>query len=287
MNFDVTIAKVLSYIETNLTHKITLEDIADVAGLSEYYFHRTFLSFLNIPPMEYIRKRRLSEAANDLLNTRKSILEIARIYQFESQESFTRAFYKQHAVNPGKLRRNKGPVAFFLPQSINNKICIIKKGVSMKPRIETHEAMNVVGLHCRTCQKNNTVPQLWDDFFKKYEILKDICDTSRSFGVCYYENMDNFDEETDFSYLAGFPLINENSTIPEGIESRIVPAAKYAIFEHKGSLETLNQTYENIFAKWLNENGLECDMKDQLELYDCRFKFGKDDSIMEIWIAVK
>lgn len=69
---------------------------------------------------EYIRKRRLSCAAHDLLITSKRIIDIAVEYQFQSQESFTRAFKKMFGITPGKYRKSRNCVKLFQKVNVIN-----------------------------------------------------------------------------------------------------------------------------------------------------------------------
>lgn len=107
MNYDVYIKKSIEYIEHNLNKKIDLKDLADNVFLSKYHFHRIFHSIVGEPVAKYIRKRRLMEAANDLINTDDKIIDIAFKYQFSSQEVFTKDFKKLYGVPPREFRRTK------------------------------------------------------------------------------------------------------------------------------------------------------------------------------------
>lgn len=94
----------LDYIEMNLCEEITLDEVSKVVGFSKFYFHRIFQREVGISLYDYIRKRRLASAASALLNTNMSILDIALIYHFESQEAFTRAFKSVYQLPPGRYR---------------------------------------------------------------------------------------------------------------------------------------------------------------------------------------
>lgn len=67
----------LNYIETNLSEELSLDEIANAAGFSKFYFNRTFQSDIGMPVYDYIRKRRLANAASLLLSTDVSIIDIA------------------------------------------------------------------------------------------------------------------------------------------------------------------------------------------------------------------
>ncbi|OCA97004.1 helix-turn-helix transcriptional regulator [Clostridium beijerinckii] len=107
MNYDACIKKSIEYIENNLNKKIQLKELADKAFLSKYHFHRVFHSVVGEPVAEYIRKKRLEKAANELLTTENKIIDIALKYQFSNQESFTKAFKKLYGIPPKEFRKNK------------------------------------------------------------------------------------------------------------------------------------------------------------------------------------
>ncbi len=110
MKYDICIKKSIEYIENNLNKKIELQEIANKAFLSKYHFHRVFHATIGESVAEYIRRRRLIEAANELLNTEHKIIDIALNYQFSTQESFTKAFKKFYGIPPKEFRKNKANV---------------------------------------------------------------------------------------------------------------------------------------------------------------------------------
>ena len=99
------INQALVYLETHLTAPATVERAAAEAGYSRHHFSRTFLALTGLTPVGYLRKRRLSEAARELVTTSKRILDIALDYQFGSQEAFTRSFRQEFGVSPGFYRQ--------------------------------------------------------------------------------------------------------------------------------------------------------------------------------------
>ncbi|WP_100331942.1 helix-turn-helix domain-containing protein [Bacillus xiapuensis] len=99
------IKKIILFVEENLHEPLTLEKVAAQSNFSKYHFHRIFQSSVGMTVTEYIRLRRLSNASSALLYSNERILDIALYYQFESQESFTRAFKEVYKLPPGKYRR--------------------------------------------------------------------------------------------------------------------------------------------------------------------------------------
>ena len=78
---------------------ISVDDIARESDYSLSHFTRLFMGLTGKTPGAYLRKRRLEEAARDILAGKK-ILDTALDYHFSSQEAFTRSFKMQYNVTP-------------------------------------------------------------------------------------------------------------------------------------------------------------------------------------------
>jgi AraC family transcriptional regulator len=81
-------------------------------------------------------------------------------------------------------------------------------------------------------------------------------------------------------------VVKDDSTVPDGMEYREISSQLVAVFTHIGSLETLSETYDYIYDKWLPESEYKLITADEIEWYDSRFKFGEDDSQMDIHIPI-
>lgn len=94
----------LEWIERNLHRRIYLEDVAFVSNFSKFHFHRIFQNTINMSVDDYVRMRRLSIAAVNLIHSDARIIDIALDAQFNSQEAFSRAFKKTYFLSPGEYR---------------------------------------------------------------------------------------------------------------------------------------------------------------------------------------
>ena len=103
------------YIEAHLNEPITLVQLARAAGYSPYHAAHLFSSALGISPLRYIRRLRLSQAAQAIRDQDEAILQIAFDFQFDSHEGFTKAFAKQFGMSPREYRRNTPAIALFRP----------------------------------------------------------------------------------------------------------------------------------------------------------------------------
>lgn len=158
----------------------------------------------------------------------------------------------------------------------------------MEPKIIEFNETKVIGMKCTTTLINNTIPQLWDDYMKRFPEIPNKSSERVCYGICLPMEWDcqKDGDHTPFDYLAAHPVTSLEE-IPEGMIAHIIPPGKYATFIHRGPLDNLGETYENIFSKWMRDYELEYDKREQLEVYDHRFKFGHPDSILEILVPVK
>ena len=96
---------VKEYIEDNLDSELSLAELADVAGMSKYYFSRLFKKSEGLPPYEYVLRRR-AEAGKQLLSkTDLSIAQIALKTGFSSQSHFGKHFRRHIGDTPATYRK--------------------------------------------------------------------------------------------------------------------------------------------------------------------------------------
>lgn len=107
------ISKVIDYIEERLTteENLDLDKIADIANYSKFHLHRMFSNIVGCTIHQYIQKRRLTEAARQLVYTNKSIIDISLNSGYETQQSFTLAFKRLYGESPQAYRKRQD----FLP----------------------------------------------------------------------------------------------------------------------------------------------------------------------------
>ena len=101
------IEQILEYIEKNYEGTITLEQMAEAAGISKFYFCRMFRKVTGATPVEYINLVRLIHVQNLLEKTNLSVEEIAQKTGLSSSTNLARIFKKMYDISPLKFRKVK------------------------------------------------------------------------------------------------------------------------------------------------------------------------------------
>ena len=282
MNLLDSMNEVIQYIERNLGEKIDYAEVARVAGCSQWYLQRMFMSITDVSISEYIRRRRLTLAAFDLINSNQSILDIAVKYGYQSSDAFTRAFKALHLVTPSKARENGIPLKSYAPITF---ILSIKGVAAMNYKIQENEAMRVVGVKQWFPTIDNgqmkEIPKIWDEFPKeKMQQLKSLSESGEIIGVCADMYNDGFD------YWIG---VITHKPCPEDMCETIIPASTWAIFQAIGPIRPLPNSMQDmwgrIYSEWFPNSGYQQAEVPELEWYgngDCM----ADDYKCEIWIPI-
>jgi AraC family transcriptional regulator len=112
--------KVQDFIENNLNCRITFRKTGEVCGYSPWHCIRVFRSVTGMNPNEYIKARRLCEAAKILKEENRKVVDVAFDFMFDSHEGFTRAFSKEFGISPVKARNNKQELKLFMPGRVRD-----------------------------------------------------------------------------------------------------------------------------------------------------------------------
>lgn len=284
------IQRAVDYIEDHLNDDLEVDSIAKVAGFSRWHFQIVFSAAVGDSLKEYIRTRRLTKAMMEL-GTDKRILEIALDAGFESQESFTRAFKAMYKLTPGEARK------LGIHLSHNKKLRITLEyldhlygGINMEPVLKTLPEILVIGMSgrfisVRSPEKNNmmVIPKLWQSYMPRRHEIKNT-KSYADMGICFPVSDKSHPEEC--GYIAGAEVTSLDE-IPEGMTGLSVPASEYAVFTHKGVLDTIEHTMNYIYGSWLPKSGRKLKMAPDIEMYGPKFKLNHPDSELEIYIPIE
>jgi AraC family transcriptional regulator len=281
-----SLQQTLDTIERRLDQDLSIEELAQQAYMSMFHFQRTFSLVLGIGIGEYIRNRRLSVAAEQLAAKKIKVIDAALIYGYDSPESFTRAFFKFHGINPSQAAKDPSMLRRFLPMKI--KISI-EGGNMMNVRIEERSAFTIAGvkwtLNINDLTNHQQISQHWTAF-NRSEKPQRFCAQSvgdpifnGSFlGVC----VDNKDKKT-FDYWIASALSEGLST---EFESLSVDAGSWAVFECVGAMpDAIVRLWKQIYREYFPTSGYQPKNSIDFEVYPAG-DTSSDEYRCEVWIAV-
>lgn len=284
------IEKAVTFIEDNLKNELTTDLIAEKACFSKYHFIRVFSAMIGETVGNYVRKRRISKSAKDLITTKLSILDLAITYQFESQEAFTRSFKRIYNTTPGKYRKyGINQIAFGRSKLSNNRLKHLKSNIMMKPDIIKISERKLVGMRVKTSLSDNKIPQLWNDFMGRMDEIKNDKNTGCYELHPYDSNFktENFSEKMEFEKWAIVEVVNFEN-VPNGMETHTLKAGQYAVFIHKGSMSRIQMSFDYVYGTWLPNSEFEFDTRDDFERYGDKYLGPENpESETEIWIPIK
>ena len=284
---------IVNHIEDNLDTDLSVKSVSVYSGYSSHHFQKMFAAVTGLSLGTYIRRRRLTKAANRLRNSSERIIEIALDSGFESQESFTRAFKTMFGANPNEYRKSDSDFGLRKLEAITaNLISHLRRGgIDMKPTYKTHGDFYVIGVG-KVFERNKTEEigdLLWPRLMKRFDEIPNKLgkgdDFYITYGVCKEIWRDNQIQD-HFNYYAGVE-VEKGTTPPEGMELLYIPAQKYAVFTHRGGIKDLSLTNQYIWGTWLPQSGHELAPASDLEVYPAAFNPDVNESEMEIWIPLK
>ncbi|PWU03156.1 MAG: hypothetical protein C5B53_00820 [Candidatus Melainabacteria bacterium] len=290
MDYSASIQSAIDFMEENLFEDIAPADVADRVGFSEYHFHRIFHGMLAESVAAYIRKRRIFETARLLRTTDKSIYELASLARFDSRDSYTRAFKKIYKVSPGEFRRLKSKGWDFQKTPITKKMLQhLKEGITLEPRLETREVQHVVGLAASyQDERPREVETLWKFLLERKGEISAV-KPGFALGVFLADHPFVVRRPRDtYVYLAGLPVTSLEN-IPNGMCSCTIPAGQYAVFTHKGPVDTVMHSINYIWGTWI-PNNLEHYRHvngPDFELYGPRFDQKTRTGELDMYVPVK
>ncbi|MDX9918108.1 MAG: AraC family transcriptional regulator [Gudongella sp.] len=276
----------INYIEENLTGEISYEVISKIAGCSVYNFQRMFSYIADKPLSEYIRSRRLTMAAFDLLNSTDRIIDIAFKYGYESQDAFTRAFKNFHSVLPSSVRN--GTVQLRSCPRLSFQI-LIKGENYMNYQIEQWPAFKVMGIShkVKTSTAFQVIPKIWEKAWKDGTMSRFIENFPdyRPAGFLGIAAGGQWGDSEEMNYIIAVTShvdVHECKHFPvlEGMQEFSYPAATWAIFEANGELpDSTQKVYKQFYTEWLPNSGYELADMPVIECYI-------QENRQEVWIAV-
>jgi AraC family transcriptional regulator len=286
MGWVESLQRAIDYMEDHLLDNLSIEDIAKQAHVSEFHFQRLFTILTDIPVGEYLRRRRLTLAAQELSHAGSRIIDIALKYGYDTPESFSKAFRKLHGLTPSQARKSQGKLKSYNRMSIQ---VTLKGEDPMNYKIVEKDTFKVVGVKreftCENGENQRVIPKMWDDvhadgtndrlFSLNNGEIKGVL------GVCV-DKRDKQPELMDYWIATA-----HDGPTPEGLISLVIPAAKWGVFEVHGPMpDAMQKAWKQIYSEWFPSSHYKPAGSPELEVYSAGEPWSPD-YYSEIWIPLK
>lgn len=247
MNYYDSLNKLIDTIEENLETEIDYNELAKVIGTSSYTMQRIFTFLTGMTVTEYIRRRRLSKAGEELRKTNQKIIDIALKYHYDSPISFTHAFKKMYGQSPTGFRKSNGETIFFPKIEFNLDI---KGRKELKYRIVEKNEQIFYGKTTGIIE--DTDKKAIQNLYKKLEKdgTMDFMIDNRKGKEFYYGIYQPIYEKSQYTGKGKYYVLSK--TPREDFVEVKLPKARWACF----SVPNLEQrdilkAGDNIYNKWL------------------------------------
>ena len=267
----------IDYIETVLEDEIDEKKITHLSGYSYAMFSRLFSILTETTLSEYLRGRKLTEAAIALRDTDEKVIEIAFRFGYESSDSFRTAFKNFHGFTPSEIRNGK---PFKLVSRIQLALTV-KGGRSMNVTIQKKGSFTVAGFNEENIN-SSLCPKVWNKLYEKYshEELASLGD-GESVGICHDVESPNV-----INYMAGYIVTDVDKAKSMGLDILEVEEAEYAIVELKGVVpECIHNGWKYVMEVFFPEHGYVHSGTPDFEYY-YEGDMDSKDYKMELWIPI-
>ena len=300
MEWISALQRAIDYMEAHLMEEINYEDVAKRVYSSSYEFHRAFSFLTGMTANAYIRNRRLSLAAREIIESDVRITDIAFKYGYETPESFTKAFTRFHGVAPKLAREESSRLVLFNPLVIK---LTVEGGKSMDYRIVQTEARQFLAL-ARSFRNeiindddNHEIPDFWGEV-QANKLLSPVWmlrkDGMRDlYGLCTPTK----EGSSTFDYGIGIPVDADTAAFDPaelekaGFKLWDVKPGTYVVFDCMGKDgDCIRDTWEQFDKEFLPQMGYEAAEESDYELYfdsEGETARSRPELFCELWIPIK
>lgn len=297
--YEARMHRVLEHIDRHLNEALDLEALAEVANFSPFHFHRLFAAWTGERFGDYVRRRRLENAAVRLMaQPRSAVLDIALAVGFGSAEAFARAF---------KIRFGASPTAWRAQQAhqrrqMRNPDQVVRKfdqgGTTTVadhggPFHSRHRpAMNNVRLIDRTPVTiaylrhhgpyGAGIGQFWGEVAAPWLATNGLLGRAR-YGVSHDDP--SIVEPSKCRYDAGVD-------VPPGFVptapalTAVLPGGRYAALAFHGGNAQIGAAWDALLRDWLPASGLQLDARPCFEHYPVTSTWDPESGAFECELCI-
>ncbi len=255
-NYEARLLRVLEYIYQHIGDDLSLDEVASVAAMSRFHWHRVFHAMTGETLADAVRRVRLLRAANALVLEEVPIADIAARHGYDNLASFTRAFTAAHGLPPAAFRARGIEIV--------NELRTDTGGKSAYPvTIEELAPMHAAGVLHRGP---------YADIGRAFHRLGATLAARKLFAVVRelfvtYHDAPGSKPEADMRAHVAVVIVDGFPPDLEGLDYFDLQGGKHAVLAHKGPYATLAGAYAWFYGQWLPQSGEEPRDAPPVEVY--------------------
>ena len=279
-SFDIYLGKlekVLSYMEKNLEEETTLSDLADIAHISPYHFHRIYRLILGETPHQTLSRLRVLYALSLLKNTETSITNIAIEAGFGNSQNFAKVIKQLFNETARDMRKNPDTIKKYI-ESISSS-GTGDDGHKMAAKIKL-DVVSLAPFKAITLYKEGD----YTDLFTAYEGLFETAEKAGlMLGFMGIYGIPYDDPKTVLTHECRFLccLRHDGSQSLSQVNSETIAGGTYACFTHIGSYASLHDSIDDYYRDFLSQSNLTLSDRPIV----CHYENDPSETPMPEWIT--
>ncbi|SFG68940.1 AraC family transcriptional regulator [Desulfotomaculum arcticum] len=288
------VQQTLDYIEKNLSSDIQIQKLSQMACLSPFYYQRLFRRLVGKPVMEYVKLRRLANAASLLASGGDRIIDVSLALGFENPETFTRSFKDAYGLTPNAYRKQPRPLTHFIKPDLSMRYRLVDENVPLVAngivlevnRRKLLSTRHFAGLSIDAKFPDNPsidfLAELWHNFHIRKSDIDNIKQDGNEIGVGRPSEREGY-----LRYFVGAETNGSNTQ--NEFEYFEMPNGSYVVctFEaedfHLLTTDALDKAVKYMYDTWLLKNKIKTEPF-MIELYsDTSSDDASEDASMDIW----
>jgi len=288
--YEEIIRRTVEEIERRLDDPPGFRELADMAFLSPYHFHRIFRAMVGESPAELVRRLRLERAAAQIRTTTVSITEIAFDAGYATHEAFTKAFQSEFRVAPSVFRTEgrdcngiQTRCTVHYVNGVFTRFHLIDRG----GRQMKTEVVDFPGSRLAAVRHIGPYHEIGAAFRKLGMTAgpMGLFAQPNAFGAALYLDDPETVAASELNSLAGV-MVPDGVPIGELEEARL-DAGRYLKATFVGHYSGLGEAWGAVYGKYIPEGGYQLREGTCFEVYlnDCNV-VAPDDLITEIYVPI-
>lgn len=238
---NVSVEKVIKYIELNLDESMNIEKLAKVAGYSPFHFSRIFKQATGENIASMVKRLRLARSVKQLLNLNMPVTEVGQETGYETPSSFNKVFKQTFGCSPSEYRTQR-------QQTLQKA----RAKLDGSPEIITMEEKFIL-CYRELGEYGAAAYKAWKTLLT-YMVIhhRDLLYTmdAERFGMCY--DLPDITQHHLMRYEASVAIPQKLENLPDGFYIRKIPKGRYAKYRYQGSYDDLYEVSPRFYG-WIQE----------------------------------